>query len=241
MASTNKTSNYELSQFLGTDKPAWLSDYNGDMNKIDAQMKLNADAATAAGGAASSATSAIGTLASLTTEAKSNLVAAINEVDNNTDTAAGVADSAYTVANTADTKASGLQTYLTLTQFTNLTVSRTAGSGVEVTTSTLKAAVNAAGSLGRIYGKIELNFIGGGSNTITISDTKFRPSEQFNVNGFALAFGKGTGETNYSSVTDKTITFNTDGTVTFDVSGSSGDKATIIFQTGLIFAEDFGD
>ena len=38
MSSTNKTTNYELSQFLGTDKPAWLSDYNTDMSKIDVQM-----------------------------------------------------------------------------------------------------------------------------------------------------------------------------------------------------------
>ena len=44
MASTNKTTNYELSQFVGSDKPAWLGDYNQDMGKIDAQMKVNADA-----------------------------------------------------------------------------------------------------------------------------------------------------------------------------------------------------
>lgn len=48
MGSTNKTTNYELSQFLGSDKPAWLLDYNGDMQKIDTQMKANADAASAA-------------------------------------------------------------------------------------------------------------------------------------------------------------------------------------------------
>lgn len=35
MASTNKTKNLQLSQFLGSDKPAWLTDYNGDMEKID--------------------------------------------------------------------------------------------------------------------------------------------------------------------------------------------------------------
>lgn len=36
MASTNKTTNYELSQFVSSDIPAWLTDYNGDMSKIDA-------------------------------------------------------------------------------------------------------------------------------------------------------------------------------------------------------------
>ena len=51
MASTNKTENYDLSQFVGTDRPTWLGDYNGDMTKIDAQLKQNADdiASAAAG------------------------------------------------------------------------------------------------------------------------------------------------------------------------------------------------
>lgn len=35
MPSTNKTTNYELSQFVNTDVPSWLGDYNGDMQKID--------------------------------------------------------------------------------------------------------------------------------------------------------------------------------------------------------------
>lgn len=47
MASTNKTANYELSQFLGSDSPKWLTDYNSDMEKIDvgiAGVKTQADA-----------------------------------------------------------------------------------------------------------------------------------------------------------------------------------------------------
>ena len=35
MSSTNKTTNYNLSQFVGTDVPSYLGDYNGDMSKID--------------------------------------------------------------------------------------------------------------------------------------------------------------------------------------------------------------
>ena len=52
MTATNKTENYELSQFVGTDRPTWLGDYNGDMSKIDAQLKQNADdiASASAGG-----------------------------------------------------------------------------------------------------------------------------------------------------------------------------------------------
>lgn len=47
MASTTKTVNLELSQFVGTDKPAWLTDYNGDMQKIDDGYKKLEDANTA--------------------------------------------------------------------------------------------------------------------------------------------------------------------------------------------------
>ena len=49
MASTNKTTNYELSQFQSSDIPAWMTDYNGDMQKIDAGIHA---AKTQAAGAA---------------------------------------------------------------------------------------------------------------------------------------------------------------------------------------------
>lgn len=52
MTATNHTENYNLSQFVGADRPTWLGDYNGDMAKIDAQLKQNADdiASASAGG-----------------------------------------------------------------------------------------------------------------------------------------------------------------------------------------------
>lgn len=48
MSSTNKTTNYNLSQYIGTDKPTYLGDYNSDMLKIDTQLKANADSASTA-------------------------------------------------------------------------------------------------------------------------------------------------------------------------------------------------
>lgn len=111
MASTNKTSHYELSQFVSSDIPAWLVDYNGDMGKIDtgiAQAKTTADTAgqtadtaianaqnaqetantavTNAAAAQVTATGAdtkIGDLAELETATKSNVVNAINEINEN--------------------------------------------------------------------------------------------------------------------------------------------------------------
>jgi hypothetical protein len=48
MAHTNQTPNYGLSEFIGSDKPAWLIDYNGDMEKIDLGLKAAKDVADAA-------------------------------------------------------------------------------------------------------------------------------------------------------------------------------------------------
>lgn len=62
MSSTNKTANYSLSQYIGTDKPTYLGDYNSDMQKIDTAIHgVNATATNAtqtAGNADSKATKA---------------------------------------------------------------------------------------------------------------------------------------------------------------------------------------
>lgn len=74
MASTNKTTHYDLSQYIGTDKPTYLTDYNQDMAKIDAgiysakaESEINADS--------------IGDLTDLQTSVKTDVVSAVNEVE----------------------------------------------------------------------------------------------------------------------------------------------------------------
>lgn len=119
MASTNKTTHYELSQYVGSDKPTYLVDYNGDMSKIDTGI-YDADAK------ASLNATAIGTLSNLTTTAKSDLVSAINEVDNDL---SGIGDlttlttssksSCVAAINEVDADI-GLLTNLTTTAKTNL-------------------------------------------------------------------------------------------------------------------------
>lgn len=76
MASTNKTTYYELSQYVGSDKPTYLVDYNSDMSKIDAGIHgVDEKAETNE--------ASIGVLSSLTTTDKSSLVGAVNEVNGN--------------------------------------------------------------------------------------------------------------------------------------------------------------
>lgn len=101
MSSTNKTANYDLSQFIANDKPAWLQDYNSDMSKIDAGIKGAADTATSADGKASANTTNIGDMSYLSTTAKNTLVAAINETDAKSETAQSVATDASNTATSA--------------------------------------------------------------------------------------------------------------------------------------------
>ena len=51
MSATNATTNYSLPLFIGTDKPAWLTDWNGAMNTIDTAI---ANVQTAEAGTATS-------------------------------------------------------------------------------------------------------------------------------------------------------------------------------------------
>lgn len=78
MASTNKTANYELSQYIGTDIPNPLTDYNGDMEKIDTALKANADLAGEAQTGVTGLEAKVGD-GTLETEAQ-NLVGAANEL-----------------------------------------------------------------------------------------------------------------------------------------------------------------
>lgn len=62
MGATNKTTNYELPVFVGTDKPAWLVDWNGAMNTIDTAIKEAKTAGDNAQTTANTATNDIATL-----------------------------------------------------------------------------------------------------------------------------------------------------------------------------------
>lgn len=48
MSATNSTATIDLSQYIGTDKPTYLVDYNGDMLKIDNAIATDRDNITAA-------------------------------------------------------------------------------------------------------------------------------------------------------------------------------------------------
>lgn len=242
MASTNKTTNYELSQFLGTDKPAWLSDYNTDMSKIDAQMKLNADAATAAQGDATSAGAAVGTLANLTTDAKTSAVAAINEVDSHADSAQGTASSALSAATGAATDVAALAAYHDLSVINNYTASSftiTQGSGTVRNSSSITVARNADGTLCKIYGTIIVDNPSGATikvklntNTGLSTDSKITVASTGFTENLPSTYGLG----------GMAIDINTDGTLEFNTGAASGMTALVMRALAcIIFVKNFGD
>ena len=86
MASTNKTTTLDLSQFVGTDKPDWLTDYNEDMEKIDAWATVaESDISTATADASSAKTtaSAASTAANQASSTANNALSKANEAINN--------------------------------------------------------------------------------------------------------------------------------------------------------------
>lgn len=244
MASTNKTTNYELSQFLGTDKPAWLSDYNTDMSKIDAQMKLNADAATAASGSASAADGKIGTLASLTTDDKTNVVAAINEVD-------GHADAAQSTASSANTIAGGCRTDLdkfNLTNRSNLTPVTNLGNLSSLTN--VQFATDTTNSIFKLYGRVGIQNLNNvtGNLTVKLGDTSLRPSEAYEINSAVIIVVRDN-QGEFSGIGSRNLKINTDGSVyavvpneSYVYGGLSGiTSVELIISPCLYFNTNFGD
>lgn len=67
MGATNSTLHYQLSQFISADKPAWLQDYNGDMQKIDTGINGALVAAESAQNSADTANAGVGTVSDAVT------------------------------------------------------------------------------------------------------------------------------------------------------------------------------
>ena len=173
MASTNKTTNYDLSQFIGTDKPTFLGDYNSDMLKIDTQMKENADnvataisgietATTTANTANTNSQTAISTANSASTTASeantnaSNAQSTANSALATATTAQSTANTANTNAQNAQASADAVASKLNLTSFETIDVNNVTKTGNgNISSCYLFTATNADGSIGKIYGKIK--------------------------------------------------------------------------------------
>ena len=84
MSATNATSNYELPIFLATDKPAWLTDWNGAMTAIDTAIHAAQAAADGAQTTASAATVDIATINASLSTITGNITSLTTAVNGNT-------------------------------------------------------------------------------------------------------------------------------------------------------------
>ena len=244
MSSTNKTANYDLSQFLGTDKPAWLTDYNSDMSKIDAGVHTAQTTATGADGKADSANTAIGTLANLTTDVKTDLVSAINEVDAHADTAQGTASSAASTATTANATANAVMNMWNFNSFTEYSYSQTTNltvtNGVVQNYGGLKImlAKNSDSSLFKVYGELAINPTGsaGSTITITIANTGLDPEAAYSILNPGIL---STGNKNIDDITNLTV--NTNGSIVITVKVADSSTHFVRLFPCLYINKDFTD
>lgn len=249
MASTNKTSHYELSQYVGSDKPTYLTDYNNDMSAIDtgiynAQTKADsafanagsadtkADTALANAGtamtSAGTANTNIGTMANLTTTEKSSLVGAINEV--NAQVGQNTTDIAKFNFTSFTTYEVGSQTH---------PITREAGANGTLSGS-LTLATNSDGSICKVYGSLELrNATSGGW---AIIQTDLRPETEFTVNQLGIRVLKSGEYDDVRDIWDARAIFKTNGEIWVTVTAqSSYPYMRTILHPCVIFVKDFGD
>lgn len=258
MASTNKTTYYDLSQYTANDKPTYLVDYNTDMANIDAGIhEVDVKAGTSI--------TNIGTMTDLQTTEKGTLVGAVNEVKSSTvanaTNIAGNTTDIGTLANLNTTTKSNLVNAINeivgkfnFNYKNNLTLTATNVSGTAPTvTSDINSAYNSDGSIGKIYGKFSLSG-NGSANTlsltnITIADTGLRPTSDITIMGIVLenvqrprAGIQSTANYYQYSTNVATFTLKTDGTIEMlNLPCWDDESRTYLFVASLIFATDFGD
>lgn len=82
MSASNETTNYKLPLFADTDQPTWLGDFNGAMNKLDADLNT------------------IGANASTALSASNNAVSRVATIENTVSAVQSTANSALSLAQT---------------------------------------------------------------------------------------------------------------------------------------------
>lgn len=249
MSSTNKTTHYDLSQYIGTDKPTYLVDYNADMSAIDTgiyEAKSEADTNT----------TAIGTLSNLSTTEKTNLVGAINEVDGDLSTLSGTVGD-HTTAIATNTSAIGTLANLETTAKNNLvaainevdelaseilkfnlgtstTLSYTSTDNISsVSQGSLSLSTNSDGSIFKLYGYLS----GTATNTNGITFTfnsSLRPDSDYTISNCIVAMSGG-------YLTNAEIRVKTTGVIEVGCWASGGTHFEIVLPACIYFNKNFGD
>ena len=142
MGYTNKTSHYELPQYVANDKPSWLGDFNAAMLKIDTVMADNDATAEAANSAATGAQAQVAALSSQL----STIQGQVNTAVDTATTADGKATTAQTVAGEANTNASEAKTLAGEAKTLAQTAKQTADNALPIGGGTMTGMLVLAGA-----------------------------------------------------------------------------------------------
>lgn len=264
MSHTNSTTNYNLPQFVGTDKPAWLGDINPAMSAIDTAIKSAKDAGETADGKA--------------TQAQATAESVATNVDNLTNTVSTLSNTVTAQGGDINTNAINIQRnanaieavadHFNLTNFTTADMNdkkslSALSSYVDFNNLSLTLAQNEDGSIFKFYGF--LNIARGASNTANFSKTavpgltgyygiptglylRSAPSSAFVIQGGAIDVV----QQSHSSIVPVAIwnlenSVGSDGQIYIYTNGNpieyfSGQSSWRTFYWAcLYFAKDFGD
>ena len=205
MSATNHTTNYELPIFVGTDKPAWLVDWNGAMTAIDTAIHTaegKADqAGTDIGGIESSISTINGTLTSINnavsqlridTNANTGNINTINSLIGN-----GEPTTTDKTIIGAINEINGEVFDFNFVQSTGISVTAPSGVGT-IVASDINILHNADNSAGKVYGRVA---IGSGSvpsgtdpSILTIANSGISVDTPFDVKGYAIMYADSNGD-----------------------------------------------
>ena len=255
-AHTNATTNYELPQFVGTDKPTWLGDFNEAMSDIDAGMHENAsdiatmqtDVATAT----ATASQASQDVAGLTTTVNT-LSTTVSSVQTTANNASQTASSALNTANTANGKADTNSTNITSLQnavrefnldtFTTIAKSDTTSSNLNSDYSVnLTLATNSHDkTVFKLYGQVIGKLITYNQVGYISFNTALRPESDITINGAGIYVFE---ESNMAiaAIRGADIIVTTTGEVRVNIGiWSDTVKCRALLFANLYFLSDFGD
>lgn len=254
MSSTNKTPNYELPQFIGTDKPTWLGDINDAMSKIDIGMKANSNnagnAVSTATNAVATANQAIDSANSAETSAQSAITKATN-AQNTAENAQTSATSAQSTAENAQTIATSVQSALNINNFeninsNNITVTQSGATPSINSSSVITIASNTEKSISKIYGRLEISNVTKNtqSNPIIITiPTSLQPKTAITINNAIVQWNNSSTYNPYLIVI-KDLTIQTNGNIqitTYYDGGNNTATIRLYLLPFLYFIKDFGD
>lgn len=259
---SNSTTNYHLSQYIGTDKPTYLGDYNSDMSKIDTAIKSNETASTNNASDITTINTNIGTMSNLKTTA-SNLVGGINENYDNigdmTNLSTPNTNDLVSAVNSVNTNVGDVTTLKTdsktstvsaineiydLFDFTATSIASsdlTPSTGVSNLSATLTLATNTDNSMFKLYGSLDcVNNTGNGTVKFQSS---LRPSSDITFTGLFKILKLNGFNTTPNRIYETSFSLSTSGEITINCGGASspGTYVSIFLPACIYIVKDFGD